>query len=93
LKVELAEWPGESPVSIRVKANESQRRALGNDARYIPLGAVDKRMPSMAVLGWGQWRLEVVHDGTYTGRGAEIFARKRGESLLRAGYGPRSTRR
>lgn len=117
LLLELSEWPGESPVSIRVKANDSQRKALANDARYVPIGGVDGKLPSMAVLGWGskvrfesqdeswtvvtgpatigrnQWRLEIVQDGMFTGRRAMTSARKRGESLLRAGYGPRSTRR
>jgi hypothetical protein len=117
LKLELSEWPGESPVSIRVKADDLQQRALATGARYIPIGSVDSGLPSMAVLGWGsnvrfdtpqerwtvvtgpasiakdRWRLEVVHDGTFTGKGAETSARKRGESLLRGGYGPRLTSR
>jgi hypothetical protein len=115
LSIELSEWPREAPVSVRVKANDSQRKALANDARYIPIGSVDARLPSMAVLGWGstvsfqssedsltvvtgpatvgrdQWRLEVIHDGTFTWKGAQKSARKRAQSFLRAGYGPRST--
>jgi hypothetical protein len=115
LKLELSEWPGESPESIRVKADDLQQKALANDARYIPIGSVDSRLPSIAVLGWGSnvrfdtpekswtvvtgpasigkagWRLGIVHDGTFTGKGAKTSARKRGESFLRRGYGPRLT--
>jgi hypothetical protein len=116
LKLELSEWPGESPVSIRIKADELQQRALATGARYIPIGPVESRLPTMAVLGWGsivrfdtpqarwtvvtgpasirkdRWRLEVVHDGRFTGKGAETSAQKRGESFLRRGYGPRSVK-
>jgi hypothetical protein len=53
MPVELSEWPGETPVSLRLKASDSQKKALADGARYIPIGSVDARMPSMAVLGWG----------------------------------------
>jgi hypothetical protein len=116
LQLGVSEWPGESPVLIQVKADDLQQRALATGARYIPIGSVGSRLPSMAVLGWGSnvrfdapqerwtvvtgpasvgrnlWRLEVVHDGTFTGKGAATSARKRSKSFLNAGYGPRSTK-
>jgi hypothetical protein len=115
LALELSEWPGESPSSLQVNASESQRKVLGKGARYIPLGSVEARLPSMAVLGWGsniqfktaeenwtvvtgpayvrknQWQLEIVD--RFSGKGALTAAQERGKSFLRAGYGPRSTRR
>jgi hypothetical protein len=114
LQLEMAEWPGESPISIRVKASESQKRALANSARYIPVGSVDAKIPTLGALGWGsnvrfesadarwdvvagpapvgnkQWRIQVFHNGRFNG--TEFF-RQRGDVLLKAGYGPRSTRR
>jgi hypothetical protein len=53
LQLELSEWPGELPASIRVKANDLQRRALHTEARYIPIGSVGSKLPFMSVLGWG----------------------------------------
>jgi len=53
LRIEPSEWPGETPVSLRVRASDSQKKALANGARYIPIGSVDARLPAMAVLGWG----------------------------------------
>lgn len=118
LTLEMSEWPGETPTSVRVKANHMQEKALSRHARYIPIGSTDaRRPPSLAVLGWGSrvrfdtpqaqwtvvsgppsigknsWRLQVVHDGMFTGKGAAAAARKRGASLLKIGYGPRSTSR
>jgi hypothetical protein len=50
LTLQLSEWPGEEPVSLIVSADEPQI----NLARCtIPLGSVDAKIPSMAVLGWG----------------------------------------
>jgi hypothetical protein len=115
LRLELSEWPGEKRTSMRVKASDSQRRALRAGARCIPIGSIDARLPAMAVLGWGsdirfespeenwtvvtgparvgrgQWRLEIVAEGAFTGRAAKTTARRRADELLRAGYGRRST--
>jgi hypothetical protein len=53
LSLEIAEWPGEKPVSLIVNASESQKASIEKDSSYVPLGPVSGRIPSMAVLGWG----------------------------------------
>jgi len=53
LAIELSEWPGEKPVSLRVKASELQEKAIDKGLCHIPLGSVEGRIPSMAVLGRG----------------------------------------
>jgi hypothetical protein len=112
LMLQMSEWPGESPVSLRVKANDSQTRAFATGAHYIPIGSVDARLPAMVTLGWGsnvrfvspdktwtvvtgpasvarnKWRLKVFDEADFT---EGMSARERGDALLRAGYGPRST--
>jgi hypothetical protein len=53
LGIQVWEWPGETPASLKVKANEVQTKALANGARFIPIGPVEGKRPSTAVLGWG----------------------------------------
>jgi hypothetical protein len=53
LSLEVAEWPGEKPVSLIVDASESQREAIERGNTDVPLGPVAGRIPSMTVLGWG----------------------------------------
>jgi len=53
LKLELSEWPGGAPTTVRMKADEFPERALAGDARYIPIGSVGARMSPLAALGWG----------------------------------------
>jgi hypothetical protein len=53
IAIELSEWPGQEPVSLRVKANESQEMAIAKGLCHIPLGSKEGRIPSLAVLGWG----------------------------------------
>ena len=53
LMLEVSEWPGEAPATVRMKADELQEKALASGARYIPIGSVDARLSPLAVLGWG----------------------------------------
>jgi hypothetical protein len=66
LMLQMSEWPGESPVSLRVKANDSQTRAFATGAHYIPIGSVDARLPAMVTLGWGSNVRFVSPDKTWT---------------------------
>jgi len=50
LTLDLSEWPGEEPVSMTVRAGRSQ---INMKRCNVPLGPVDAKRPSMAVLGWG----------------------------------------
>jgi hypothetical protein len=63
--LELSEWPGEKPVSIAVRANKSQEIAMNKDVCNIPLGSPSKRIPSLAVLGWGS-RIRFESSDAYT---------------------------
>ena len=53
LSLDIAEWPGEKPVSLIVSASELQKDSMEKDTTYVELGPVRGRIPSMAVLGWG----------------------------------------
>jgi hypothetical protein len=50
LTLQLSEWPGEQPVSMTVRAGKSQ---IDMKRCTVPLGPLDGKRPSMAVLGWG----------------------------------------
>jgi hypothetical protein len=65
LTLELSEWPGEEPVYITVNTNKSQEMAMNKDVCNIPLGSPSKRIPSLAVLGWGS-RIRFETADTYT---------------------------
>jgi len=52
-KLQLSEWPGEKPISLRVKANKAQEVAISKGLCNIPLGPMAGTIPQMAVLGWG----------------------------------------
>jgi hypothetical protein len=53
LSLEVSEWPGAEPVSLRVRATRSQESAILKGLCHIPLGPATGRIPAMAVLGWG----------------------------------------
>lgn len=53
VRLEVAEWPGDNPVSAVINANTDQERALSKGLRYVPIGPANGPLPPLATLGWG----------------------------------------
>ena len=53
LPLTIAEWPGSAAASLALVCDPRQIKALTTRAKYIPIGALAKNPPHIAVLGWG----------------------------------------
>jgi hypothetical protein len=53
VRLEVAEWPGDDPVSAVINADVDQERALSKGLRYVPIGPANGPLPPLATLGWG----------------------------------------
>ena len=60
----------------------------GSNVRFVSPGKSRTIVTGPATVGKGRWRLKVFDDAKFT---EGMSARERGDALLRAGYGPRST--